>query len=417
MQTVWVVVETASALVALLVALLVIGRYRTSSMLRDLALVQAFVVLAVANLLPNVLPAILDRGAVTSLLRLRLQLVCGVLAAATFVGASVAGDTRIVRRSWWPVFATGFSLVLPALGVLALRAVDIDEPTRAAPRFLLGLAGILFAVAALGFRREVKGLGEGEELRRSLGLAMLLAGTARLGYVFDPAPLAASSPQLGDFARFGFYAVLLTAAIREIRSYWQRMAVHEERQRLARDLHDGVAQELAFIATEAVRRDPQPDQLAQIAAAASRALDESRRAISALSRPLEQPLDEAVAEAAEEVAGRTGVRVKLDLASGVEVAPSVREELVRILREAVSNAARHSDAASIAVQLRSSDPHGVRLRVVDDGRGFVPSESSGRFGLSSMTQRAAAIGGVLSIESQPGAGTTVEVDVPGALTS
>lgn len=413
MSTVWVVLETASALVALLAALLVIGRYRTSSMLRDLALVQAFVVLAVANLLPNVLPALVDREAEASVLRLRLQLVCGVLAAAAFVSASVAGDVKVARRYRAPVVALATAFLVPAVGVVALEASGVDDAIGVGPRVLKGVAGILFAVAALGFRTESRRLDQRDDLRRSLTVGMLLAATARLIYVVDPAPLvvSAASPRLGDFARFGFYAVLLTGAVREIRSYWQRMAVHEERQRLARDLHDGVAQELAFIATEAARQRPKPDQLEQIAAAAGRALDESRRAISALSRPLAQPLDEAVAEAAEEVAGRSGVRVRLDLASGVEVSPGVREELVRILREAVGNAARHSQAASIDVQLRKEDRR-IRLRVVDDGRGFVPTETSGRFGIASMTQRASAIGGALSIATEPGAGTTVEVDLP-----
>ena len=417
MPTVWVVVETASALVALLAALLVIGRYRSSSLLRHLALVQAFVVIAVANLLPNVLPSLVDRDAEATLLRLRLQLVCGVFAAAAFVSASVAGEAKVARRRLSPLVALAIALVVPAIGVAALDTIDLQEATGVAPRLLHGVAGILFAVAALGFRTASKG-DEGDLLRRSLTVGMLLAGTSRLIYVVDPAPLdvATASPRVGDFARFGFYAVLLTGAVREIRSYWQRMAVLEERRRLARDLHDGVAQELAFIATEAVRRNPGPAQLEQIAAAAGRALDESRRAISALSRPLDQSLDEAVAEAAEEVAGRSGVRVRLDLAPGVEVAPNVREGLVRILREAVTNAARHSEAAAIDVHLDRDDRR-IRLRVVDDGRGFVAEEASGRFGITSMTQRASAMGGALSIDTAPGSGTTVELHLPVAASS
>ena len=410
MSTVWVVVETASALVALLAALLVIGRYRSSSMLRHLALVQAFVVLAVANLLPNLLPALVDGERQADVLRIRLQLVCGVLAAIAFTIAAFAGDARIARRSHAPLLAGTLAFVAPAVGVVLLRALDLSATEGLTPRLLHGVAGILFAVAVLGFRSGLGRAGD-DDLRRILSIGMIVAAVARLAYVLHPVELRERGPQIGDVLRFGFYAVLLLGAVLEIRSYWERMAAGDERRRLARDLHDGVAQELAFIATEAVRRDPAPDHLARIGAAAARALDESRRAISALSRPLDQPLDEAVAEAAEEVAGRTGVPLRLDLAADVDVPAPVREELVRILREAVGNAARHAEADSISVQLRRDGPR-ILLRVVDDGRGFVQGAPSDRFGITSMSERAASIGGQLSISSSPGAGTTVEVDLP-----
>jgi signal transduction histidine kinase len=201
--------------------------------------------------------------------------------------------------------------------------------------------------------------------------------------------------------------------VHEILTYWRRAAetaVLEERRRIARELHDSVAQELAFIARRSRRPGVGPADLTQISAAAERALNDSRRAIAALTRPLDEPLDLALAQAAEDVAARTGASLFLDLEPGIVVTEAkTREELVRIACEAVANAARHSAAGTVRVELRNGDR--IRLRVVDDGVGFdsaVPTEA-GRFGLASMRERAAALGAEFDIRSQPGSGTAVEV--------
>src|SRR5439155_25307962 len=108
----------------------------------------------------------------------------------------------------------------------------------------------------------------------------------------------------------------------------------EQRRRLARDLHDGVAQDLAFIVQHGrrlLRRDDAPPDLHRLLTAAQGALDESRHAISSLRRPGGRPLPEALAAAAEEVAGREGGRVELDLADGISVPAHTEEALVRLV--------------------------------------------------------------------------------------
>jgi signal transduction histidine kinase len=154
-----------------------------------------------------------------------------------------------------------------------------------------------------------------------------------------------------------------------------------------------------------------PADVAQISAAAERALNDSRRAIAALTRPLDEPLHLALAQAAEDVAARTGARLSLDLEPGIVVAEArTREELVRIACEAVANAARHSAASTVRVELRNGDR--IRLRIVDDGVGFdlgSAPDGGGRFGLVSMRERAAALGAEFDIRTQPGTGTAVEV--------
>jgi signal transduction histidine kinase len=153
-------------------------------------------------------------------------------------------------------------------------------------------------------------------------------------------------------------------------------------------------------------------QVEYLALAAERALDESRRAIAALTQPVMEPLAVALAYEAREVAARVDADVELDLAPDIEVDPAAREMLLRIVREAVGNAARHGGARKILVQL--SNGSGLHLRIVDDGVGFdsadIPTE--GRFGLTSMNDRARAIGGEFHLSTRPGGGTEIEVVLP-----
>jgi signal transduction histidine kinase len=223
----------------------------------------------------------------------------------------------------------------------------------------------------------------------------------------------------GTVLRLAVYVALGAAAAVEIGSYWRRVAdvaALEERRRMARDLHDGLAQELAFAATQAralADRSEHPTRANLIAAATERALDESRRAIAALTRPLDEPLEVTVAQCAEDVCGRFDAGLVLDLEPGVHAPPDTREALLRIVREAVSNAARHSAAGEVRGRLRQTD--GVSLRVEDDGRGFDVTDLghlSGRFGLVSMRERAEALGGTFAIVSRLEGGTAIEVNLP-----
>jgi signal transduction histidine kinase len=194
-----------------------------------------------------------------------------------------------------------------------------------------------------------------------------------------------------------------------------RAAVRREREGMARDLHDGLAQELAFIVTQtrrvAAKDDPRDETLAAITRAAQRALDESRTLIGGLRAGEDRPIDIAVVEAAEELAHRTGASVRVDAAEGVVLPPATRDALVRIVREGVTNAVRHAQASDITVEL-TGEP-GIRLSIVDNGIGFDPASASrGAFGLTSMRERARAAGGDLQCLSSPGAGTQIEVVFP-----
>jgi signal transduction histidine kinase len=162
------------------------------------------------------------------------------------------------------------------------------------------------------------------------------------------------------------------------------------------------------------RRSPIAAELEAIENAAGRALGEARRAVAALTRPLDEPLEVVVAQAVNAVADRVGTIAALAIDPGVEVTPHVREAIVRIAREAVTNAGRHGGAGLVRVELENGE--GVRLRIVDDGNGFDTESRTatpdGGFGLVSTSERAQAIGAVFRVESRSGAGTTVEVELP-----
>jgi signal transduction histidine kinase len=220
----------------------------------------------------------------------------------------------------------------------------------------------------------------------------------------------------GDVLRLGFYLLLLVGAAREIRSFWElttRTAVLEARRRMARDLHDGLAQELAFLWSQSrALAGGSPDSAAveRIGGAASRALDEARRAIAALTRPLDEPFARVLQQVADDLGSRYDVKVVSTVDPEVEVSAAHGEALVRIAAEAVRNAVRHGKAEQIDLAL-TAEP--LCLSITDDGQGFAAApDASGRaggFGLTSMRERARAIGAEFSISSPPGQGTTVRV--------
>jgi len=187
----------------------------------------------------------------------------------------------------------------------------------------------------------------------------------------------------------------------------------EERRRIARDLHDGLAHELAYIASMArsSRRSKAHVDAQELSSAADRALDEARRAITVLSSAAPQSLAGAVAQTAEDLGARLGVAVRLEVASDIDTRPDVTEHVLRIVREAITNAATHGGPSVVTVTVRKDD--GVRVVVEDDGCGFDPEVGArSGFGLVSMRERADAIGAGFVVASAPSLGTRIELALP-----
>ncbi|MFE9024309.1 GAF domain-containing sensor histidine kinase [Streptomyces sp. NPDC007808] len=218
-------------------------------------------------------------------------------------------------------------------------------------------------------------------------------------------------------------AIALTNARLYERS--RELTIAEERSRLAHELHDAVSQKLfslrltAQAATALIDRDPSraKGELHQVAALAAEAADELRAAVVEL-RPAALDEDGLVATL------RTQIQV-LDRAHtarvtfagrGVKALPAAQEEAVlRVAQEALHNALRHSGAEHVDVTLDRRGG-GAVLRVTDDGSGFDPKaiRRAGRhLGLVSMRDRASGVGGTLTVESVPGKGTVIEMEVPG----
>jgi signal transduction histidine kinase len=192
----------------------------------------------------------------------------------------------------------------------------------------------------------------------------------------------------------------------------EQQATLEERRRIARELHDGLAHELAFIASKtrgAAAGAAAPHEARELAGAADRALDEARRAITVLSVTQPQSLDDAISQTVEDLGSRLGVICDLQLADDVHVPGEVTENLLRIVREAITNAANHGASEHVRVSLERSGQ--LRLVIEDDGCGFDPDRppDAGGFGLQSMQERATRVGAVLSVDSVPEQGTRVAV--------
>lgn len=195
-------------------------------------------------------------------------------------------------------------------------------------------------------------------------------------------------------------------------------AQEEERARVARDLHDEVNQSLTglLLRLEAARSAAPPQlepELAETKALANQAmrelLDLARRlrptalddlGLAAAVAGLVERLGEGEIEATIEVDGEFS-----DLGDDAQLV------VYRVAQEALSNAARHSGATHVAVVLRH-DAEGTELTVADDGRGFAFDDSERGLGIGGMRERALLVGGELTIESRPGAGTTVRLTIP-----
>ena len=206
----------------------------------------------------------------------------------------------------------------------------------------------------------------------------------------------------------------------------RELSVAAERARLARELHDSVTQTLfsLTLATESAvalagEADPKlVDQLEQVRGLAEAGLAEMRGLVETL-RPVDVDADGLAAALRKriELLGRVhDVRLSLHTRGPVRLQDrTVEREVLRIAGEALANALRHASARSVEVSLDTGDP--VRLVVADDGVGFdLPAtlRHSHRLGLTSMRERAEALGGTLEVVTAPGAGTRVELEVPGA---
>jgi signal transduction histidine kinase len=411
--------ETTAALIGLFTVVILIARFRDSGAMADLGLAGALGFLVLANLSYSVIP--LTSGATPDQrFTTWAPLLCRLLGAALFAVSSVVPTRKLARPGLTATWlAGGLLAALVAIGLFVQAArghlpAGLNPPPleSVAPSFDVPVISVLqllsldfYGLAAFGLARRYRSTRD--ELYAWLAVGMALACCAALNYVLYPS-LYSNWLFTGDAFRLASGVALLTGAVREIRRYWleaTRSAVLEERRRIARDLHDGVAQELAFIGRRARRMGDEGSGAIQ--AAADRALAEARRTLAVLSRPLDEPFAQVLGHALEtaSVSGNTPLELHVD--EDVVLDPEVREGLTMIAREAVTNASRHARANRIVVEVSGDRP--TKLLVRDDGDGFDPTAPAHGFGLQIMRERAAVIGGVFRLVTGRNEGTIVEV--------
>lgn len=425
-----VVLETANSLIALLVGLLVYGRYRRSGRASELLLVCSLAVVAVANLALTAIPTAvaLSGGAdVTSWAPLVVRFIASLLllgAACTPSHLQLRGRRTAPGVLFLALFVTLMAVLALLLGQDLPPPVDpgavpadSERPTVTGHPVAIGVQGVsffLYAAAAVAFTRRAQRTGD--ELLRWVGAACVLAAFARVNYLLFPS-LYSDYVYAGDLLRFGYYLMLLAGAYREIRGYWStqaQAAVLEDRRRMARDLHDGLTQELSYIWSQTRKlaaTTSDHEAVERLNGAAARALDEARSAIAALTRTSSVEFCDVLLATTDGLASRYDAKVVLDVDEAVPVAPAEGDAILRIVAEAFRNAVLHGGASTVTVELSGSP---LRLAVCDDGAGFDPGASgkASGFGLTSMRERAEGLSADFSIASSPGQGATVTVVWP-----
>ena len=336
-------------------------------------------------------------------------------------GASVGGVYLSEEGEW--------------LRLQVARATGGATPTTATPPIRAGEGVVGTAATKRAPQIEID-LGEGSPVRHPL-----LAGAtsaAALPLVSDDALLGVVLLGHGDRAHFSTFdlpylqllAGQVSLAVHNARAYLQseELAIAEERARIAREIHDGVAQSLAFSALklDLVGRlldrdlDAARGELEQARSTVREMIKEVRRSIFAL-RPIE--LERygflgTLERYARDFGQQNDVEVDLDLAAMPELDVKTEAVLFRIFQEAMTNVAKHAGATRVAVHASATPEGDALLRIEDDGRGFDVEAISDRvttaggLGLRQMRERLEARGGRFEIRSEPERGTIVEAALP-----
>lgn len=421
----YVAVAAAGPATALFAGSLVLVCFLQGAQAVELALLCSLLAFALSELAAAAVPADWEPGSQGLLVWAALA---GRAVGAVLFAVAAFAPRRRLRRPGLAVAVgpTGVVAVLLLIAVLvvpfapgppktafaatAWRLLEHDLHAVSVP---LVLVAMIFAVASAGYiRRALMGRPTKPfpgDFAGWLAVAGVLATAAQVNQILHP-PLSPGAVSLGQVLVLCSYAIVFAGAGFQVRSYGHRLTgttVLEERRRIARDLHDGLAQELAYLRRhiDALEGTVDSEMNSHLRLAAERAQREVRLAVHGLSQPPGEPVDVSIAQLAGEVAARDHVELMLDIPPGIRLPAARAEALMRIACEAVGNAARHSGARRVTLIVRSLGPR-VQLMVSDSGSGLSPSASAGD-GFASMHRRARLVGGDLRIFSAPGGGTEV----------
>ncbi len=407
------VLDTAVTLAAGIVAVLAGVRFSVEGRKLDFLLCGGFFVAALSTFAFGIAPSfggeVVDRGEAWAGM-------CAKLLATVLIASAPFVRGRITRRRRALLWSTG-GLAFATLAIWffarglgdSLPAMERGEDQPVGVIVVLALQAFLSLIALIGFGLRFRR--EGEDLDSWLGLAASLALFAELHYVFTPV-VSNEYVSQGDFLRLLSYGVLLAGVWRAIRFAEFGRAVAEERARVAREIHDGLAQYLFAISTHASMLDsesPPEGTVQRLKQAAAAAQQEARFAILALSSASgTASFDSALRRYVDILTADGELEVELDVDPELSLAPDEQIEVFRIIQEGLANVRKHAHARRADVRIGRSGMQRVVI-VRDDGEGFAGDDHEAGQGLKNLRSRAASIGGALALRSSPGRGTALEV--------
>ncbi len=410
------VLDTAITLAGAIVAVLAGIRFSVEGRRFDLVLSCGFFVAAASTLLFGIVPvldgpilnpveawaAIFGSLAATLLIALAPLVRGGFSARQRALGNTVTALLALLVGLWVALKSIGGEL--PAL---AATPTDPDPP--ALLTTVLSVQALLSLFALIGFGLRYRN--RGDDLDRWLASAATLSLFSSLYRVFTPL-LSSTSVSVGDFLKVIAYGVLLVGVWRAISAAEFGRAVADERARVAREIHDGLAQYLFALATHASMLDARratPDAIAQIKELAVSAQQEARFAVLALSSAGgTAPFDAALRRYVEFLTADGALEVDVEIDQRVHLAPDEQIEVFRIVQEGLANVRKHANARRAEVRIADRDGQRV-VTVRDDGSGFEAVEGGAGQGLKNIRARATSIAGAATIRTLPGRGTTLEV--------
>ena len=405
------VLQTVAAFAAAIIAVLAGVRYAVEGRRLDLLLCTGFLVASASTTAFSIVPALnghpIHRPEAWAAVVGRL-FSWVLIAAAPFVRGR-SGHRALANAAVAAVLVLLLSWLALRSAGSTLPALDPDSETSGLLTGSLAALALLNLLALVGFGKRFHE--RREDLDRWLALGSTLMLFASLHYIFTPV-LAASSVSQGDFLRLLAYGLLLVGAWRAISFAEFGRAVAEERARVARDIHDGLAQYLFAVSTHATMLEqgaPPKETIAKLKEAADAAQQEARFAILALSTAAgNAPFDAALRRYVEFLTADGKLEVDVEIDPAVRLAPDEQIEVFRIVQEGLANVRKHASAhrAEVVIGHRAGDRF---VSVRDDGEGFDGQASAAGQGLKNIRARTETIAGGFTLTSRPGTGTALEV--------
>ena len=410
-----IALDTSVAITASMVAVLTATRFLVGGRAMDLLLAAGFFATGIGTFAFAVAPVLSGNEAGLGSVETWAALGASLFGAALIAVAPFVSQKTTRRKR--ALVVTVVLVLVSLLGIwsdvhfLGLE-IDASGPVGVRSPTIVGAYGLLAVlslVAAVGFGLRFRR--HGRDLDSWLALALTLVVFADLHYVL--APLRTSDYVLpSDFLRLLAFGVLLAGVSRAIGHAEFGRAVAEERARVARDIHDGLAQYLFAISAQVSMLESGAALetiLPRLKFASTAAQQEAQFAVLALSSASgSAPFDAALRRYVDFLVADGELDVEMEIDRDVTLGPDEEIEVFRIVQEGLANVRKHAGARNAIVSIVQRN--GRRVVVVsDDGTGLVTDESGAGQGLKNMRSRAASIEGVLSLRSSPGKGTSIEV--------